>query len=132
MYQWKLCTSSINEAEICDTLKHQITHENLETHLYEQQVSKINEYYSWLLGEEAWLIVKQFIAFMLRAKEEYKELANNGFNIIKLHHYCELLFSETENITSIKLHHSLFCLFTVYNFGLRHHIVLSGYTWYTV
>ena len=37
-------------------------------------VSKINEYYAWLLGEEAWLIVKQFIAFMLRAKEEYKEL----------------------------------------------------------
>jgi len=33
-------------------------------------VDRLNEYYSWLLGEENWAIVKQVLAFMLNAKEE--------------------------------------------------------------
>ena len=33
-------------------------------------VDRLNEYYSWLLGEDNWHIVKQVLAFMLNAKEE--------------------------------------------------------------
>ena len=40
--------------------------------------SRLNEYYSWLFGEDNWHIIKQCLAFMLRAKEEVK---HNGIKI---------------------------------------------------
>lgn len=33
-------------------------------------VDRLNEYYSWLFGEDNWTIIKQVLAFMLNAKEE--------------------------------------------------------------
>jgi len=36
-------------------------------------VRRFNEYYEILCGKEAWLVVKQYIAFMLRAREEINE-----------------------------------------------------------
>ena len=40
--------------------------------------SKINEYYNWLLGEDNWLIVKQVLAFMLNAREEFEYYKATG------------------------------------------------------
>ena len=40
--------------------------------------TRLNEYYSWLLGEENWHIVKQVLAFMLNAKTEKD---HNGIKI---------------------------------------------------
>ena len=40
--------------------------------------TRLNEYYSWLLGEENWHIVKQVLAFMLNAKIEKD---HNGIKI---------------------------------------------------
>jgi len=39
---------------------------------------RFDEYYSWLLGKDNWLIEKQRLAFMLRAKEE---IEHNGIKI---------------------------------------------------
>ena len=36
-------------------------------------VTRINKYYETLCGKEAWLVVKQYMAFMLRAREEIEE-----------------------------------------------------------
>ena len=38
----------------------------------------IDEYYSWLLGEENWLIEKQKLSFILKAKEEHQHYLETG------------------------------------------------------
>jgi len=44
----------------------------------------IDDYYSWLLGEDNWLIEKQKLAFILNAKEEHQRYIDTGFGGLKI------------------------------------------------
>jgi len=45
-------------------------YEDPEVEAIKGNVDRLNEYYSWLLGEDNWNIIKQVLAFMLNAKTE--------------------------------------------------------------